>query len=183
VAGEVTVAEDRTVVVYAASSPAELDQARDLLRAYVTWHRQRHLADQGLIDRYFGTTRFGRELAGLPGRYAPPAGRLLLAGSGGVAVGCVALRRIDDQSCEMKRMFVSPAAQGRGVGRALGNELIRAARAEGYSSMYLDTSTRQTEARSLYRSLGFAEVEPYYETPQELRGWLVFMRLDLSVPA
>ena len=172
-------AEDRAVVVYAASSPAELDQARDLLRAYVTWHRQRHLADQDLIDRYFGTTRFERELAGLPGPYAPPGGRLLLAGSGGIAVGCVALRRIDDRSCEMKRMFVTPAAQGRGVGRALGNELIRAAREEGYTSMYLDTSTRQAEAQSLYLSLGFAEVEPYYETPRELRDWLVFMRLDL----
>ena len=172
-------AEDRTVSVYAAASTAELDQARALFRALIAWHRQRHRADQSLIDRYFDTTGFERELAGLPGRYAPPAGRLLLAGSGGIAVGCAALRRIDDQSCEMKRMFVSPAAQGRGAGRALGTELIRAARAEGYTSMYLDTSTRQTEARSLYLSLGFAEVEPYYETPQELRDWLVFMRRDL----
>jgi GNAT superfamily N-acetyltransferase len=171
------VAEDRTVVVYAAASPAELDQARDLFRAFVTWHRQRHNADQDVIDRYFGIARFEEELAGLPGPYAPPAGRLLLAGSGGSAVGCAALRRIDGQSCEMKRMFVSTAARGRGAGRALGAELIRAARAEGYTSMYLDTSTRQTEALSLYRSLGFAEVEPYYETP--LRDWLVFMRLAL----
>jgi ribosomal protein S18 acetylase RimI-like enzyme len=77
----------------------------------------------------------------------------------------------------MKRMFVSTEARGRGAGRALGTELIRAARAAGYTSMYLDTSTRQTEALSLYRSLGFAEVEPYYETP--LRDWLVFMRLAL----
>jgi len=175
------VAQDRTVVVYAASSPAELDHARDLFRAFVRWHRQRHNADQDVIDRYFGITGFERELAGLPGPYAPPAGRLLLAGSGGIAVGCAALRRIDDRSCEMKRMFVRPAAQGRGAGRALGTELIRAARAEGYSSMYLDTSTRQTEAMSLYRSLGFAEVEPYYETP--LRDWLVFMRLDLAASA
>jgi len=173
------VAEYRTVAVYAASSPAELDQARDLFRAFVTWHRQRHFADQDLIDGYFGTTRFERELAGLPGPYAPPAGRLLLAGSGGIAVGCAALRRIDDQACEMKRMFVSTAARGRGAGRALGTELIRAARAEGYTSMYLDTSTHQTEALSLYRSLGFAEVAPYYEMPKELRDKLIFMRLDL----
>jgi putative acetyltransferase len=173
------VAEDRTVVVYAASSPAELDQVRALFRAYVTWHRQRHLADQDLIGRYFGTTRFEREVAGLPGPYAPPAGRLLLAGIGGIAVGCAALRRIDDRSCEMKRMFVRPAAQGRGAGRALGTELIRAARAEGYTSMYLDTSGRQTEAQSLYRSLGFAEVEPYYQAPQGVSDWLIFMRLDL----
>jgi len=74
-------------------------------------------------------------------------------------------------------MFVSPAAQGRGAGRALATELIRAARAEGYTNMYLDTGARQTEAQSLYRSLGFAEIAPYYETP--LRDWLIFMRLDL----
>src|SRR5690349_22845823 len=67
------VAEDRTVVVYAAASPAELDQARDLFRAFVTWHRQRHNADQDVIDRYFGIARFEEELAGLPGPYAPPA--------------------------------------------------------------------------------------------------------------
>ena len=109
----------------------------------------------------------------------PPAGRLLLAGSGGTAVGCAALRRIDDQSCEMKRMFVTPGAQGRGAGRALGTELIRAARAQGYASMYLDTSTRQTEALALYRSLGFTEIGPYYELPKELSDWLIFMRLDL----
>ena len=172
-------AEDGTVVVHAASSPGELDQVRALLRAYVAWHRRRHLADQDLIGRYFGTTRFEQELAGLPGPYAPPSGRLLLASIGGVAVGCAALRRFDDRSCEMKRMFVSPAAQGRGAGRALGTELIRAARAEGYASMYLDTGARQTEARSLYRSLGFAEVEPYYQAPQGVSDWLIFMRLDL----
>ena len=67
-------AQDRTVVVYAASSPAELDHARDLFRAFVRWHRQRHNADQDVIDRYFGITGFERELAGLPGPYAPPAG-------------------------------------------------------------------------------------------------------------
>ena len=172
-------AEDGTVVVHAASSPAELDQARALFRAYITWHRQRYLADQELIGRYFGTARFERELAGLPGPYAPPSGRLLLASMGSVAVGCAALRRFDDRSCEMKRMFVSPAAQGRGAGRALGTELIRAARAEGYTSMYLDTGARQTEARSLYRSLGFAEVEPYYQAPKGVSDWLIFMRLDL----
>jgi putative acetyltransferase len=89
------------------------------------------------------------------------------------------LRRIDHQSCEMKRMFVSPAAQGQGAGRALATELVRAARAEAYTSMHLDTSIRQAEALSLYRSLGFTEVEPYYDTPPPLRDWLVFLRLGL----
>ena len=170
------------VVVRAATSPAELDQARIFFRAFVAWHRERHAADLGLIDRYFDSGEFDRELAGLPGVYAPPSGRLLLAWTGDVAVGCAALRRLDDQSCEMKRMFVSPAARGRGVGRALGAELIRAARGQAYTSMYLDTSIRQAEALTLYRSFGFAEVEPYYDTPQPLRDWLVFLKLDLQRP-
>jgi len=170
---------DRVVVVRAATSPAELDQARIFFRAFVAWHRERHAADLGLIDRYFDSGEFERELAGLPGAYAPPSGRLLLAWTGDVAVGCAALRRLDDQSCEMKRMFVSPAAQGRGAGRALAAELIRAASAEAYTSMYLDTSIRQAEALTLYRSLGFTEVEPYYDTLQPLRDWLVFLRLAL----
>jgi len=77
-------------------------------------------------------------------------------------------------------MFVSPAARGIGVGRALGTELIRAARDQAYTGMYLDTSLRQAEALSLYRSLGFSEVEPYYDTPRPLRDWLVFLKLDLT---
>ena len=171
--------EDR-VIVRAAASPAELDQARILFRAFVAWHRDRHAADLDLIDRYFDDAEFERELAGLPGAYAPPSGRLLLAWADGTAAGCAALRRIDDQSCEMKRMFVSPAARGIGVGRALGTELIRAARDQAYTGMYLDTSLRQAEALSLYRSLGFSEVEPYYDTPRPLRDWLVFLKLDLT---
>jgi len=79
----------------------------------------------------------------------------------------------------MKRMFVGPAAQRRGVGRALAAELIRQARVQRYASMFLDTSIRQTEALTLYRSLGFVEVEPYYDTPRPLRDWLVFLRLTL----
>src|SRR5262249_44736791 len=150
-----------------------------LFRALVTWHRDRHVEDLDLIEQYFNPLDFECELAELPGEYAPPSGRLLLAKIGGVAIGCAALRRIDDQSCEMKRMFVSPAARGRGVGRVLAAELIREAREACYVSMYLDTSIRQAEALSLYRSLGFAEVEPYYDTPQPLRDWLVFMRLTL----
>jgi len=138
--------EDRAVSVHAAASPSELDQVRRLFRAFVAWHRDRHADNLDLIDRYFDAAEFEREFAGLPGAYAPPPGRLLLAVIGGVAVGCVALRRIDDRSCEMKRMFVSPAGRRRGVGRALGAELIREARAESYARMYLDTSIRQAEA-------------------------------------
>ena len=112
--------EQDRVIVRAAASSVELDQARILFRAFVAWHRDGHAEDLDLIDRYFDDAGFEQELARLPGAYAPPSGRLLLAWAGGTTVGCAALRRIDDRSCEMKRMFVSPAARGRGAGRGAG---------------------------------------------------------------
>lgn len=158
----------------------QLDQVRGLMRAFTDWHRQRHLEDIHLIDQYFDAAAFEEELASLPGKYAPPRGRLLLATQEGSPAGCVALREVDDHSCEMKRMFVYPRFHGKGVGRALAEAVIEEARAIGYRSMLLDTSIRQDEAQALYRRLGFQVIEPYYELPDALRDWLVFMELRLS---
>jgi putative acetyltransferase len=157
----------------------ELDEVCALMRAFVAWHRSRHQEDLTLIDAYFDAGEFERELAALPGKYAPPRGALLLARHGGRAAGCVALREIDADRCEMKRMFVYPDLQGHGVGRRLGEAVIAEARAIGYRTMLLDTSTRQREAQSLYRRLGFRDIAPYYDLPEELRRWLVFMELPL----
>jgi putative acetyltransferase len=158
----------------------QLEQVRRLMRAFVAWHRRRHQEDLALIDAYFDAAAFESELASLPGKYAPPDGRLLLATHDGRPAGCVALRRIDHEACEMKRMFVDEALQGQGVGRALGHAIIDEARAAGYRTMYLDTSIRQREAQTLYRRLGFRDIEPYYDLPPELRHWLVFMKLSLA---
>ena len=168
------------VTVSPAETPADLDDVRDLIRAFVAWHRGRHREDAALIDRYFDADAFEAELASLPGKYAPPGGRLLLATLDGRPAGCVALRPIDAGACEMKRMFVRADMHGKGVGRALGRAIIDEARAGGYRRMYLDTSVRQQEALTLYRSFGFREIEPYYDVPQELRNWLVFMELRLA---
>jgi GNAT superfamily N-acetyltransferase len=157
---------------------AQLNDVRTLMRSFVAWHRQRHREDLYLIDAYFGAA-FEEELAALPGKYVPPKGQLLLATSDGVAVGCVALRQIDDAACEMKRMFVYPHVQGRGVGHTLAKAVIDEARWLGYRRILLDTSIRQYEAKSLYQRLGFQVVQPYYELPTELRNWLVFMELKL----
>jgi GNAT superfamily N-acetyltransferase len=165
--------------IASAGSGEALDAARKLMRAFVAWHRERHLQDLKLIDDYFDARAFEDELASLPGKYSPPAGRLFVACRDGDYAGCVALRPIDAQACEMKRMFVYPRFHGRGVGRALSEIVIQQARDIGYRSMLLDTSVRQVEAQSLYRSLGFEPVEPYYEVPAALRNWLVFMHLAL----
>ena len=119
---------------------------------------------------------FDRELVELPGRYVPPAGSLLLALDGTNAAGCVALRKIGDGICEMKRLYVRPAFRGKGLGRALAGEIIAAAKQIGYERMRLDTLNSMKEAIALYQSLGFRRIAPYYDNPS--RG-AVFMELDL----
>lgn len=168
-----------TLVIGVPQNAAELDQVRELMRAFVAWHRLRHRQDLELIDRYFDPDEFDAELASLPGKYAPPDGQLLLATMDQQPAGCVAIRRVDKETCEMKRMFVSQDLQGKGLGRALASAIFDEAKRLGYRSMVLDTSIRQAEAQALYRKLGFDEVGPYYELPDGLRAWLVFMRRAL----
>jgi putative acetyltransferase len=120
---------------------------------------------------------FDAELAGLPGDYASPAGRLLLAYDNDQLIGCVALRRHDVRTCEMKRLFLRPAARGKGVGRILVNRLIAEAREIGYQRMVLDTLPETMDkAIEIYRSIGFRNIEPYYNNPVE---GAVFMELKL----
>ena len=120
---------------------------------------------------------FDQELAELPGDYAAPAGRLLLAADGATAVGCVALRRISDDVCEMKRLYVRPGFQGRKHGLSLVQAILHEARAIGYRRMRLDTLPSMKQAVALYRSLGFKEIPPYRNNP--VCGAL-FFELDLT---
>jgi putative acetyltransferase len=169
-----------TVRVGPPRTEADLEAVRGLMRAFVAWHRSRHEEDRHLVEAYFDDASFDRELEELDLKYAPPEGALLLAELDGEPVGCVALRRFDERTCEMKRMFVRPQAQHRGVGRALARTIIAFAADAGYSTMVLDTSVRQREAAALYRGLGFTDVPPYYDLPEPLANWLVFMRLELT---
>jgi GNAT superfamily N-acetyltransferase len=136
------------------SGPADCEAARALFLEYATWLAE-DLCFQG----------FEEELATLPGKYAPPDGRLFLACHGDTPIGCIALRRFDADSGEVKRLYVRPAHRGRGVAHALGQAVIAAARAIGYRRLVLDTLERMTEARRLYAGAGFREIPPYYETP------------------
>lgn len=120
---------------------------------------------------------FEAELAGLPGKYAPPSGALLLAhAEDGSAIGCVALRPFPN-GCEMKRLYVSPEGRGMGLGGALVRAILDEAVRLGYSEIFLDTLPTMTEAISLYEKNGFERTDSYYETPIE---GTVFMRKKLS---
>lgn len=120
---------------------------------------------------------FDEELAGLPGSYAPPEGRLLLGIRGGEIAGCVALRPLEPGVCEMKRLYVRPAFRSHGVGRLLAEQVIGEASKAGYRSMRLDSLPSMSKALQLYRRLGFRETSPYRNNPVE---GAVFLELPLE---
>jgi GNAT superfamily N-acetyltransferase len=148
-----------------AESAADIAHARCLFEEYAAW-----LA----VDLCF--QGFAEELATLPGAYAPPRGRLLLAEARDAPVGCIALRPLHDDVGEVKRLYVKPAARGSGLGQALVQAILRDARAIGYHELKLDTIEWMSDARRLYQRLGFVECSPYYHNP--LPG-VVYMSLAL----
>jgi GNAT superfamily N-acetyltransferase len=149
-----------------AETEAEIDAARELFREYEAW--------LGLDLCFQG---FEGELATLPGKYAQPDGRLLLAYTDNKLAGCIALRKLEEGVCEMKRLFVRDEFRGSRIGVALIERLIADAREVGYSKVRLDTyPPKMGKAVSLYASHGFVEIEPYYENPYP---GVLFMELAL----
>jgi GNAT superfamily N-acetyltransferase len=148
-----------------ATTPEQIGAIRELFQEY---------ADGLRVDLCF--QGFTVEMATLPGLYAPPRGRLLLAMGVDGPAGCVALRPIDETVCEMKRLFVRAAFQGHGLGRILAREVISEARSIGYATMRLDTLPAMHSAIRLYESLGFVRRSAYYATPLQET---VFMELKL----
>ena len=145
----------------------DVKQARELFREYEAWLG---------LDLCF--QNFEKELAELPGAYAPPTGRLLLAYENDQLAGCVALRKLSDGVCEMKRLFLRPAFHGQGRGRLLAQRIMDEARRAGYKRMRLDTLPEQMgKAIALYYSLGFREIEPYYDNPV---AGAIFLERDLK---
>jgi ribosomal protein S18 acetylase RimI-like enzyme len=149
-----------------AESPEQISAIRDLFQEYA----------QSLgFSLCFQS--FDKELSGLPGDYASPEGRLLLATHQGVPAGCVALHRLEAGICEMKRLYVRPQFRGKGLGRALAERDIAEARQIGYTRLRLDTVEPMMQAAvAMYRQLGFREIAPYRENPIE---GALYMELQL----
>lgn len=147
------------------NSDVLLDETRRIFREY-----------QESIDTDLCFQKFEEELASLPGKYAPPKGRLYLCFMGEQLVGCVALRPINDSDCEMKRLYVKPEFRGRGLGRVLAEKIITESKKIGYKEIFLDTLTSMKSAINLYKSLGFKKSEPYCFNPE---NDAVFMSLIL----
>jgi GNAT superfamily N-acetyltransferase len=154
------------LTIVLASDQAEVLEARRLFEEYAR-----------SLEVDLGFQGFAEEVATLPGDYAPPSGRLLLAFRGVEVAGCVALRQLEPAVCEMKRLYVWPAFRGIGLGRILVERIIQEAGGAGYSRMRLDTLPSMAQARTLYHQLGFVAIAPYRDNPVEGSA---FLELDLT---
>lgn len=152
-----------------ASTSTDLASIKILFTAYAT-----------ALNLDLSFQSFSTELSTLPGKYAPPTGSLLLAKSTstGEAIGCVGVRPLDSNDiCEMKRLYVSPAGRGTGVGKALAQAVVVEAKRLGYRAMRLDTLASMTTPLKLYRGMGFRDIEAYYHNPLE---GVHYLELELS---
>jgi putative acetyltransferase len=149
-----------------AETPSQIAQARELFLEYAQ-----------SLGFSLCFQNFDQELASLPGDYAPPAGRLLLAEYGGQLAGCIALHKLGPEICEMKRLYLRPQFRGKGLGRALADHIIAEARTIGYQRMRLDTvEPVMKDAVAMYRKIGFREIAPYRPNPIE---GAMYMELNL----
>lgn len=160
--------------------PDDFPAIRALCDGFLDWCRSRYGENAWFVDRYYTPEKWAALLDSLPHIHAAPDGAILVARQNEQVVGCVMMQRIDQNTCEMKRMFIGPGGRGQGLGRRLAAGIIRLAAENGYATMRLDTGRNHDEALALYRSLGFREIGPYYEAPPELGNHLIFMETNLK---
>jgi GNAT superfamily N-acetyltransferase len=151
--------------IRAARFPDDVQAVRSIFREY---------ADGLGVDLCFQD--FDSELTSLPGKYAAPGGRVFLAWEGGEVIGCVAMRPLGDDICEMKRLYVRASGRGQQLGRKLATLIVANAKEAGYRKMRLDTLPDMSTAQQIYASLGFVEIDAYVFNPVE---GVIFLELSL----
>ena len=169
------------LTILRADAASHLGQVRELIAELAAWDTAQaatlRLDPQLVMEVCYASVR-----EELPGVYAPPAGGLFLAMCDDKAAGCVAFRRSSAAACELKRMYVRPEFRGMGVGRALVDTAVQAARTAGYRLMRLETITAMDKAIALYRAAGFRQCQAYYTIPQSFREVTIFMEMSLLEP-
>ena len=160
-----------------ATSPEEIEGARALMREYITWA---FTIEEGAEE---APTFLGieEELANLPGIYTPPLGRLFYATHEGQAAGCVCLKPLDKETCEVKRLYVSPAKRGLAIGTLLMTELMKAARECGYKRALLDSHVTMKNAHAIYQAAGFQQIPAPPGYPDNIDEIAIFMECDLTI--
>jgi GNAT superfamily N-acetyltransferase len=168
-----------TEAIRVAETPEDQHAFGSLVHEYIDWVRERFSDKGALVDAFFSHQGLEEEIANFATSYTFPNGLALIAYQGADAVGCGAFRRLDETTCEMKRVFVSTRHQRHGAGRRLCQKLIARAKDQSFKLMRLDTDNRSFEATGLYESLGFVYCEPYVDYPPEYKPYMLFMELDL----
>ena len=162
-----------------AQTPADYEAFGQVCRQYVDWCRGRYRDTPWIMEEVFGYQSLDDELKVLAQKYGPPNGRTLLAFVGDQVVAAGAYRRLSDTTCELKRLYVTDAARGLGLGRKLSDAIMAQAKQDGFSLMQLDTGDRLAEAIAMYESMGFSRIPPYQQYPERLMPHLVFMERPL----
>lgn len=160
--------------------PDDFPAIRALCNGFLDWCRSRYGENAWFVDHYYTPEKWASLLDSLPQLHSAPDGAILVARLNEQVVGCVMMQQIDQNICEMKRMFIGPEGRNLGLGRRLAEGIVHLAAESGYTTMRLDTGRNHDEALSLYRSIGFHEIAPYYDAPPELRNHLIFMEAPLK---
>ena len=166
--------------IHPAASPRDYADFGQLIGAYVDWCRRRYQHDAWFVDQALSHQSLEDELTQLEAVYGPPNGRAFLARADGEVCGCGGYYRLTDESCEMKRLFVSEGFQGKGIGRRLAETILKSAQTDAFTLIRLDTANLLTEAIAMYESFGFRRCAPYKHYPERLMPYLVFMERPLA---
>jgi putative acetyltransferase len=166
----------KVLTISQANSEADIAAVRELMREYATWAFTL-VAGSHQAPAWEG---FDEELAGLPGVYAPPAGRLLLAQLDGQPAGCVCLKGHDAATSELKRLYVRPSFRGHNLGQHLVKRLVAEAQQADYQRIVLDSHSSMTKAHAIYQAAGFRLTSAPDDFPEHLKPIVVFMECDLT---